>query len=177
MTPNNLPISRSDAGQQPGPAQHTSNEARLNDQMLIAELRRELSELGESFTQIAETRTARIQKFAGETTASLRSNIEAHPWTSVGLAAAAGAIVALAVVPKTPRSSRAYTAASFNADDIAASVRGAMSRVVNTEPIASRFERVMDSISKIDTTSLTSSPAYETAKTWLQSAVNAGRNL
>jgi ElaB/YqjD/DUF883 family membrane-anchored ribosome-binding protein len=151
------------------------DDAKSNNHSRISELRVEFADLAQSVSDIAALRVAQAEQLAVEGTATLRSNIEARPFAAVGIAAAAGALLAVAVVPRKSRGFRYNDSASYNANDIEATVRRAISRGVDTQPITTRLERLVDSISSIDPSALTSSPAYDTAKTWLQAAVNSLR--
>jgi hypothetical protein len=144
------------------------HEGKPIDQSRISELRGELSILTDTIADMTAKRLAQVEKLASEGTATLRSNIETRPWAAMGIAAAAGALLAVVTTPKSSRGFRYNDAPSYNADDIAASVRRAAARV-DIQPITSRLERLIDSISSIDPSVLTSSPAYDTAKTWLHS--------
>lgn len=136
------------------------------DQSRISELRDELSVLTDTIADMTAKRLAQVENLASAGTKTLRSNIETRPWESMVIAAAAGALLAVAIISKSSRGFRYNDAATYNADDIVASARRAAARV-DTQPITSRLERLIDSISSIDPTVLTSSPAYDTAKTWL----------
>jgi hypothetical protein len=150
------PLSRGNGMNDPKPIDHTR----------ITELRAELLVLTDTIADLTANRLAQVEKLASAGTKTLRSNIETRPWESIAIAAAAGALLAVALVPKSTRGFRYNDAASYNAGDIVASVRRAAARV-DTQPITSRLERLIDSISSIDPSALTSSPAYDTAKTWL----------
>jgi ElaB/YqjD/DUF883 family membrane-anchored ribosome-binding protein len=141
----------------------------------LAHLRAELAVLTQSIADMTAKRAAQIEELATSGAASLRSTIEARPWTALAVAATAGALLAVAVTPKSSRGLRASGIMSYAPDDISASVRRAIAHGVDTQPITSRFERLVDSISSIDASALTSSPAYDTAKTWLQSFVSGLR--
>ena len=132
MTSTNLPLvtplPRGNGTTDPNPLDHTR----------IAELRDELSDLTDTIASLTAKRLAQLEKLALDGTASLRSNIETQPWASVAIAAAAGALLAVAIVPKSPRGFRYNNAASYNIDDIVASARRAAARV-DTQPITSRL--------------------------------------
>ena len=168
MTSTNLPLVT------PLPRGNGIHEGKPIDQSRISELREELSVLTDTIASLTAKRFAQAEKLASDGTAALRSNIETRPWASMGIAAAAGALLAVATIPKSSRGFRYNDAASYNADDIAASVRRAAARV-DTQPITSRLERLVDSISSIDPSALTSSPAYDTAKSWVQTIANGLR--
>jgi hypothetical protein len=168
MTSTNLPLVT------PLPRGNGSHDGKPIDLSRISELREELSVLTETIASLTAKRVAQVEKLASEGTATVRSSIETRPWTAMGIAVAAGALLAVITIPKSSGGFRYNDAASYSADDIAASVRRAASRV-NTQPLASRLERLVDSISNIDPSALTSSPAYETVKTWLGTMANGLR--
>lgn len=142
----------------------------------MSQLRAELAVLTQTISDMTAKRAAQIEDLATSGTATLRSNIEARPWMALAVAATAGALLAVAIIPKSSRGRGASGILSYSPDDITASVRRAIAHGVDTQPITSRFERLVDSISSIDASALTSSPAYDTAKTWLQSFVGGLRN-
>jgi hypothetical protein len=168
MMSNNLPLIT------PLPRGNGLHDGKPIDQSRISELRAELSVLTESVASLTAVRLAQVEKLAADGTATLRSSIETRPWAAIGLAAAAGALLAVVTISKSSRGFRYNDAASYNAHDIAASVRRAAARV-DTQPITSRLERLVDSISSIDPSILTSSPAYDTVKTWLNSIASGLR--
>lgn len=158
----------------PLPRGNGTNDPKAIDHTRIAELRDELSELTDLISSLTAKRLAQVEKLASDGTAALRSNIETQPWASMAIAAAAGALLAVAIVPKSSRGFRYYNAATYNVDDIVASARRAAARV-DTQPMTSRLERLVDSISSIDPAVVTSSPAYDTVKTWLGTIANGFR--
>jgi ElaB/YqjD/DUF883 family membrane-anchored ribosome-binding protein len=140
----------------------------------LSELRDELSLLSETIAGVAANRLAEVEQLASEGTANLRSSIETRPWAAMAIAGTVGALLAVMIIPKSSRGFRYNDTASYNVDDIAASVRRAAARV-DTQPITSRLERLVDSISSIDPSALTSSPAYDTVKTWVGTIANGLR--
>ncbi len=169
MTLSNLPLVT------PLPRRDSAGDATPPDQTRMAELRSELASLTATIAGMTAKSAAQAEQFAASGAASLRSNIEARPWSSLGVAATAGALFAVAIVPKNSRGFHYAEAASYNAGDITAAIRRAIARGVDDQPITSRFEKLVESISSIDATALTSSPAYDTAKTWLQALVSGMR--
>ena len=160
MTSTNLPLVT------PLPRGNGTTDPKPIDHIRISELREELSVLTDTISSLTAMRLSQVEQLAADGTATLRSNIETRPWAAMGIAVAAGALLAVAIVPKSSRGFRYNDAASYNADDIVASVRRAAARV-DTQPITSRLERLIDSISSIDPSDLTSTPANDTAKTRL----------
>jgi ElaB/YqjD/DUF883 family membrane-anchored ribosome-binding protein len=159
----------------PLPRRDNGSDAGSGDQDRLAELRSELATLQQTIAGMTGNAAAEVERLGTQSAQLLRSNIEAQPWMSIGAAAAAGALLAVAIIPKKSRGFRYNDAATYTAHDMADAVRRVAARGIDTQPITSRFERLVDSISSIDTTALTSSPAYDTAKTWLQSLVSGVR--
>lgn len=145
---------------------HPRDDAK-GDQNKIAELRAELATLKQSVSDIGSKATAEINKGAD----SLRSSIESQPMLAIGVAAAAGALLALAVMPRPSRGFRYNDPSTYSAHEITAAARRA-ARSIDTEPITSRFERLVDAISSIDPAAVTSSQAYGTAKGWVETLVS-----
>ncbi len=141
----------------------------------LSSLRLELQKLSETVSDMTSQAAARVEKAATDGTNVVRANIVDRPWTSMGVAALAGALIAVAIIPKRTRGFRYNERASYNMDDIGASVRSAASRNGITQSLLSRLERVVDSIGSIDPAVVTASPAYDTAKTWMQSLYNSVR--
>jgi ElaB/YqjD/DUF883 family membrane-anchored ribosome-binding protein len=159
------PLPRRDNGADPG----------SRDQDRLAELRDEIATLQQMIASMTANAAAEIERLGTQGAKSVRSNIEAQPWMSIGVAVAAGALLALAIVPRRSRGLNYTDAGTYNARDMADAVRRVAARGIDTQPITSRFERLVDSITSIDTKALTASPAYDTAKSWLQSLVNSVR--
>ncbi len=141
----------------------------------LSALRQELQNLTTTVADLTSKGAARAGELATAGTQRVRQDIEANPWTSIAIAAAAGAIIAFAVIPKRPRGFRYNDRASYTMDDIGASLRQAAPRAGITQSLVARLERVVDSISTIDPAAVTASPAYETAKTWIQTLLNGVR--
>ena len=137
------------------------------DSARVAELRHELTSLAQTIAGVAAARVADVERLAAGGAENLRSNIEARPWTSLGVAAAAGALLAVAIVPKRTGHFRYNDATTYNAENITAAVRRAVAHGVDSQPITSRLERLVEAISKIDASAVTTSPAYDSIKSWL----------
>ncbi len=143
------------------------------DAARVAELRDELSSLAQTIAGMTAARVADVERLAAGGAENLRSNIEARPWASLGMAAAAGALLAVAIMPKRTGQFRYNDATTYNAENITAAVRRAVAHGVDTQPITSRLERVVEAISKIDASAVTASPAYDTIKSWLHTFTNS----
>lgn len=156
----------------PLPRGSSSSDTMPIDASRLSELRDELANLAQTVAGITATRVAEVERLATGGAENLRSNIEARPWTSLGVAAAAGALLAMAIMPKRTERFRYDGAAAYNAENITAAVRRAVAHGVDSQPITSRLERVVEAISRIDASAVTSSPAYDTIKSWLHTFTN-----
>lgn len=141
----------------------------------LQELREEFNNVLKVVSDMAENAQKQASELAAAGTQSLRSSIEAQPFLALGVAAAGGALLALAVLPSRQRF-RYDDPSTYNRRDIAQALRNSTANI-DTRPLTSRFERLVDSISSIDPSALTSSPAYDTAKSWIQTAVDSARKV
>lgn len=141
----------------------------------LSELRAEFAKLSQLVSDMAESAQKQVSELGTAGVQTLRSNIEAQPFLAMGVAAAGGALLALAVLPRGSKF-RYDDMSTYNRRDIAEAVRNS-ARNIDTRPLTSRFERLVDSISSIDPSAITSSPAYDTAKTWLQTAVESAKKV
>lgn len=130
------------------------------DKRALTELRKTIDGLAKDIAGVAE-RQARNATEAVEAGAStVRRNIRRQPAMAMGVAAVAGAALAIAIVPR--RSSRRSSANSWSdwspvtradlhdfADGMQRSMTRAM-RSVNSVPITSSLERVADALTKAE---------------------------
>lgn len=141
----------------------------------LGELRAEYGKLSALVSEMAGSAQKQVSEFGTAGVNTLRANIEAQPVLAICIAAAGGALLALAVLPR--KSGFRYDDLStYNRRDLADAVRNS-ARSVDTRPLTSRFERLVDSITSIDPSVITSSPAYDTAKSWLQTAVDSAKKV
>jgi ElaB/YqjD/DUF883 family membrane-anchored ribosome-binding protein len=125
----------------------------------------DLAELRQEFEDVMAQWTAAVAARAAQTADAVGSAVSRRPWTSIALAAAAGAAVALLVVPRRQPSTIDSTTAHL--EQLARRTRGTISSYVETEPLVSRFSKALESISNLDASSL---PAFPTSvATWLKS--------
>ncbi|MEQ1577976.1 MAG: hypothetical protein ABL894_10010 [Hyphomicrobium sp.] len=153
----------------------SSADAMAIDHRRMAELRKEMEGLTRSISEVTSKRVTQIEQLSSAGVASLHGTIATQPWAALGVAVVAGALLAAAIVPRRSREFRYNDPAAYNSGDIAATVRKAVSRSVDTQPFTSRFERMVDSISNLDASAVTSSPAFGTAKTWMQALISGFR--
>jgi ElaB/YqjD/DUF883 family membrane-anchored ribosome-binding protein len=147
----------------------------------LGELRDRVSELAKEVATIAEKRTRAARETvsdAAETgAAELRRNIRRQPVVAMGVAVAAGAVLALLVVPRftrpTPRSRwDSWTPNVSKADfyDFADNIQRSVSRAASAAaaPVTPAFERMVDALSRADTSSVNS--IVERLGGWFQKA-------
>ena len=136
----------------------------------LAELRAELATLTHQVKEMSAQAAQRLEGMAEDGTKVLRTSISENPWLAIGAAAAAGAILALAIIPERQRGFRASQLTSYTPRNVAHAMREAVESRVDTQPITSRFERLMDQVNSLNlnSSSITSSPVYEQAKNVLQ---------
>jgi ElaB/YqjD/DUF883 family membrane-anchored ribosome-binding protein len=151
----------------------------------IAELRDSVSALAKEVATIAERRTRAARETAVETAevgaAELRRTIRRQPAVSMAVAAAAGAALALLIVPRFGRAAPTsrwdrwaptWTPNVTRADlyDLADNIQRSVSRAAHSAaaPVTPAFERMVDALSRADSSSFNS--ILERAGTWFQKA-------
>lgn len=147
----------------------------------LAELRDAVAVIAKEVTDIAERRTRAAREAAVDAaeagTAELRRTIRRQPVLAMAVAAAAGAALALLIVPRLHRSSPAsrwdrWTPGVTRADlyDLADTIQRSVSRAANSAaaPITPAFERMVDALSRADTSAVNS--VIEKASGWWQKA-------
>jgi ElaB/YqjD/DUF883 family membrane-anchored ribosome-binding protein len=131
-----------------------------------------LSELKDVLTETAHV----LQRRAEQASAKASAAASAHPWATVTLAAGLGALAAFALLPRRKRAERTWPyqpdLANLDISRFAAPLESRMrqlqANLPSAEPLTSRLERVLDSISKIDP-AVVSMPSFGRAREWLQS--------
>jgi ElaB/YqjD/DUF883 family membrane-anchored ribosome-binding protein len=149
-----------------------------NDQTTLAELRKSVTEIANEVAKIAEKRGAEVRDAAQAGTSEVRRAIRRQPVIAMGVAAAVGAILAIALVPRWggrtstsrwPNASRweGYIPQVTRADlyDMADNIQRSVSRA--SAPVTSSFERLVDVFSKIDSKE-TINDVVEKAGSWFQ---------
>lgn len=154
----------------PLPTRQGGDTTQSNDHSRLEELRVELSTLTSQVKEMTAQGARRLEGMAEDGTQVVRTSISDNPWLAMGVAAAAGAILALAIIPKRDRGFRASEYSSYSPRNIASAMRQAVESRVDTQPITSRFERLMEQVSNLNLNSgsITSSPAYEQVKSVFQ---------
>lgn len=154
----------------PLPTRLGGDNAQNHDQSRFEELRGELAALTRQVKEMTAQGAERLEGMAEDGTQAVRTSISDNPWLAMGVAAAAGAVLALAIIPKRQRGFRASEFSSYSPRNIANAMRDAVESRIDTQPMTSRFERLMDQVNNLNlnSASITSSPAYEQAKSVLQ---------
>jgi len=144
------------------------------DETTLAELRKSVTEIANEVAKIAEKRGQAVKDAAQAGTSELRRSIRRQPVLAMGIAAAAGALVAITVVP---RASRARSASRWDswvpqvsrADlyDVADSVQRSVSRAMNAVPGTSSLERLVEALSKSESRE-TLNEVVQKAGSWFQ---------
>ncbi len=149
------------------------------DATTLAELRKSVTEIAQELSRVAEARARGAQDFAQEGTAAVRSSIRRQPVIAVGVAALAGAALAVAVVPRGSRSrpsrweawapSMPYVSHVTRSDlyEVADNLQRSMARSLNSVPMSSALERLADGLSRVDNNAGISS-TIEKIGSWLQ---------
>ncbi len=149
----------------------------------LADLRDQVTQLAKEVADVAERRTRAARQGAIDTAeagaSELRRNIRRQPVIAMAVAAAAGATLALLVVPRFgSRSAPAsrwdsWTPNVTRADlhDFADNISRSVSRAAQsgTASITPAFERLVDALSRVDTGSSMSS-LVDKASGWFQKA-------
>jgi hypothetical protein len=136
-------------------------------------MREDVSRLAGVVAHVAERRIAR-------TRASAEIGMRERPWVTVSVAAAMGFLLALALAPRKPRGLNQHWRSQawqdrlpdFDLRELGRYAQLPRAHQLSAEPIASRFEQFMDSLSRIDTSSVTA-PALEKIKDWYGSMRSA----
>jgi hypothetical protein len=119
-------------------------------------------------SRITQARVARAGRIVNE-------NAAAHPWTTVALAGLAGLVLAI-MLPKR-EATKAPKLTRIAGYDIPPAYQIPLPNVQarSLEPLTSRLERLVDSIAKIDPSTV-SIPALQTARDWFTNLFSATRS-
>jgi ElaB/YqjD/DUF883 family membrane-anchored ribosome-binding protein len=142
----------------------------------LAEVRAELAAVVAEFKSVVEARSAQATVVVAEVAEVgldfTRETIRSHPLPAIAVAAVAGAVIGLALLPVSP-SAHPRRRAEWVPDAIQPHLDRKLEAVQrsaesNGSSFLSAFERVVNSVSSIDSkSSLT--PTLEKAATWLNS--------
>jgi hypothetical protein len=150
------------------------------DESTVAELRKKVTEIANDLAKVAEARAQGAKDAAEAGTQALRRNIRRQPALAMGIAALAGAVLAITVVPRfghrRPASrwdawmpqmpNMPYLPQVTRADlyEMADNLQRSVSRAASNVP--SSFERLVDAMTKAEPASLNA--MLEKAGGWLQ---------
>lgn len=167
-----------------GPRKEVSSSSRpmqcaTDEQSKLADLRNSLAAIAKEVASIAERRAKGAREAAMSAaeagTDELRSDIRRQPVIAMVVAAAAGAAVALAFVPRSSaRSSRwdrsMPTTTRADLYDIAENLQRSLSRAAGAAaaPVTPALERMVDTLSRADASSINS--IIEKVSGWFQKA-------
>lgn len=138
----------------------------------LLEMRDDLSKLAGVVARVAENRVNRTQIRAQ---IAMREN----PWATVGIAAAAGCLAAILIAPRSgSSSSRRNRHQNFNFSDLGRHMQMpslphfSMPSMpnVDTRPITSRLEQVVDQVSRMDAQA--AGPIIEKVKDWVDAVMS-----
>jgi hypothetical protein len=127
------------------------------DASTLAELRNSVSAIGDELSVVVERRSRALREGTQAGANSLRRTIRRQPVVAIGIATLAGALMALAVVP---RGSRGRSASRWDgwvphvsrADlyEVADNLQRSAARAASAAPFASSLERLVDAVAKIE---------------------------
>jgi hypothetical protein len=135
------------------------------DESSLSELRASLAAIAKEVADVAERRTRAAREStidaAEAGAAELRRTIRKQPAVSMAVAVAAGAMIALAVVPRfrsAPPSRQGWAPNITRADlhDFADTIQRSVSRAASAAaaPVTPAFERMVDALSRADTSTM-----------------------
>jgi hypothetical protein len=154
----------------------TSDTGKSGEDSMLAELRQSVNEIAKELSVVAERRTRAARQAAEAGTSALRGSIRRQPVLAMGIAAVAGAILALAVVPRFGRGQRSEGWAAWTPSmpvtrselyDVADSIKRSLAHATSAVPLTSSFERLVEAFSKAEPSASLNS-AIEKAGTWFQ---------
>ncbi len=160
-------------------SQSTSAPSRLaavggSAEATLAELRASVASLAKDIAVITEKRTRGARDAAWAGASEVRKAIRRQPAVAVGVAVGAGAIIALALTPRSSRKPSSgwdrWTPPVTRADlyEVADNIQRSVSRAAHAMPaVTPTFERLIDAILRTDPSASMSSVA-EKASSWFQ---------
>jgi ElaB/YqjD/DUF883 family membrane-anchored ribosome-binding protein len=153
----------------------TKNPVQDTDASTIAELRKSVSAIGDELSAVVERRSRALKEGTQAGANSLRRTIRRQPVVAIGVATLAGALLALAVVPRFSRGHSRSRWESWapnmpsitRADlhDFADTVQRSVARAASSAP--SSIERLVDAVTKIEAKE-SLSEMMQKAGSWLQ---------
>ena len=155
-----------------------------SDDWTLEEMRERVAAIADDLKKVVEARSQAAKKQAQGGVKALRKGIRKQPALAMGIATAAGAILAVIAVPRFGRrapvsrwdawmpSMPSVTRADLY--DFAHNMQNSALRAANSVPLTSSLERLVDAVSKVAPgASLTS--ALEKASGWIQKLLAAAK--
>jgi ElaB/YqjD/DUF883 family membrane-anchored ribosome-binding protein len=145
----------------------------------LAEMRERLGEITSDLSKVAERRTRAARRSVEAGADTMRTTIRRQPVISVGIAALAGALLAVLVVPRagparsTSRWSDWAPVSRADLREFADTVQRTMARSMSAVPVSSSLERLVDAVSRVDNSAGLSS-TIEKIGAWLQQKAPSG---
>jgi chorismate mutase len=169
------PKNREETRQMVSPVTETSSAARNAQntaESTLAELRDSVADIAKQVADIAEKRTRAARAAAVETAeagaSELRRNIRKQPVVAMAVAAAAGALLAIAFVPRFGRSAPVSrwdrwapnmpNVTRADLYELADNIQRSVTRAANAAaaPVAPAFERMVEALSRTDSSAVSS---------------------
>jgi hypothetical protein len=148
--------------------------ARDGEVSALAELRKSVSAIGKELSTVIETRSRALKEGTEAGASSLRRSIRRQPAVAMGVATLAGALLALAIVPRISRdrvpSRWAGWVPQVTGADLysaADSLQRSLARATSTAPLTSSLERLVDAVTRIDSKE-SLSQMLQKAGSWFQ---------
>lgn len=122
-------------------------------------LRQEVEAIAESLQAVAEQRARWLKNQTDAGLVTVRQQIRRHPGPALGIAMAAGALLAVALVPRAAATRRSSSwgygslpVTRADLEDLADSVQRSVARAVRAAgpPVASSLNSVVDAVTSID---------------------------
>jgi hypothetical protein len=148
------------------------------DDSAVAELRKKVTEIARDLAKVTEARAQSATDAAEAGTQVLRRNIRRQPELAMGIAALAGAVLAITLVPRfgsqrpsrweawTPQMPHMPQVTRADLYDMADNLQRSLTRAASSVPISSSFERLVDTMTRAEPASLNA--MLEKAGGWLQ---------
>lgn len=123
-----------------------------------------LAELREDFNLVAADWSALVQQSAQRSADAAKHAVQTRPWTAIAIAAATGAVVAIALTPSRNNSKQARNRSYFDSPVASAQTaieQAAPSLSASAQPFMSRLEQTWNSITSLDANALPSMPSLD----------------
>jgi ElaB/YqjD/DUF883 family membrane-anchored ribosome-binding protein len=154
-----------------------------SDEWTLDDLRESVAGIAKDLKKVVDARAEAARENAKQSVTTLRKSIRKQPAAAMAIAAGAGALLAVVLVPRFGRRSPSRWQAWMpampsvtRADlyDFADSMQRSAMRAANSVPLTTSLERLIDALAKVEpNASLTS--AIEKAGSWLQKMRSAAK--